>query len=162
MPHTTHKKKAHRHNFLPPSCCLKCSQYAFSWNICLCLLHTQKSSASPSFIHPIPSCKASMYFWLLIDDPWGNIPPFYRLAFSKLSKNIPLHFVKKEVGRATPGTFTAGRKTLVLIDTSLVCVHRKTASKNVSKPQFYSQRSLFWWVNMQPSFLCLQTQWFLW
>lgn len=41
------------------------------------------------------------------------------------------------MGRATPETFTAGRKTLVLIDTSLVCVHHKTASKNVSKPQLY-------------------------
>lgn len=64
MPHTTHtKKQVSIQDFLPPSRCPKCSQqHVLGWNICLCLLHIWKSSARPSFIHPILSCKASVYF----------------------------------------------------------------------------------------------------
>ena len=68
MPHTTHRKKQISiQHFLPPSHCLQCSQHTLGWNICLCLLHTRKSSARPSFTYAKPQCifgLANWQFWL--------------------------------------------------------------------------------------------------
>lgn len=140
--HITHRKKQTSiERFLPPSHCLKCSQHILSWNICLCLLHTWKNSARPSFTHPIPSCKASVYFWLsrlaiLTGTKLNHVeiyPSFTKLHSRNWVRTLPFILEsRREVGRATPETwplhFAARRKTLVLIDTWLLRVHQETQS----------------------------------
>lgn len=99
MPHTTPRKKhISIQHFLSPSCCLRCSHHTFNWNICLCLLHTQKSSACPSFIHPIPSCKASVYFWL--PQSWSMMKyiPVLHICISETEQERSSSLCKIEVG----------------------------------------------------------------
>lgn len=64
---------------------------------------------SVSFI-PFPHVKPQCIFGHHKVDPWGNVSLFYRLAFLKLSKNIPLNFIKKRGGESNPWDLYSWKK----------------------------------------------------
>lgn len=94
----------------------------------------RKAVQTPVSFTLFPHAKHQCIFGCHKVDPWRNIDLH---SWNWARTFLFILWNKKEVGRANPETFTDGRKTLVLIDTSSVCVHHKTASENVSKPQLY-------------------------
>lgn len=163
MPRTTHRKTKSVSNIF---CHLHIISYAL--NTFSAGMFTQKSSARASFTHPIPTCKASVYFWLsrlavLTGTKLIHVeiyPPFPKLRSRNSSRTLPTKFVRRERWESNPWDlatmFSSQKKNLgaywYLIDTLCSAQNRKHL-KTYPNHNFIVQKSVFWYINTQLDFV---------